>query len=147
MSEVNYFRACWAGSAYRNEQFIPDNRWKRVTGKCLHEPVLSVSTRLVNVSQFRKQFRSSYPLGQTFFLCASTLKQLSVFLKERPTENLKELAKVAQQYISAHQCQLAHTSNRDTMKVNPDKGEVDKNMKCFNCNCLGHKAMDYSSLF
>ena len=34
----------------------------------------------------------------------SCSKQLSVFLKERPTENLKELAKVAQQYISAHQC-------------------------------------------
>ena len=26
MSEVNYFRACWAVSAYRNEQFIPENR-------------------------------------------------------------------------------------------------------------------------
>ena len=48
MSEVNYFRACWGGSAYRNEQYIPENRWKRVTGKYLHEPVLLVSTRLVN---------------------------------------------------------------------------------------------------
>ena len=65
-----------------------------------------------------------------------------MFLKKRQTENLKELAKVAQQYISAHQCQLAQTSNRDMKKVNPDKGEVDKNMKCFNLNCLGRKAMD-----
>ena len=59
-----------------------------------------------------------------------------------PTENLKELAKVAQQNISAHQFQLANASNRNTKKVNPDKSEVDKNMKCFNCNCLGHKAMN-----
>ena len=35
MSEINYFRASWAGSAYRDEQFIPENRWKRVTGKYL----------------------------------------------------------------------------------------------------------------
>ena len=79
----------------------------------------------------KEQFNDSFP------------RQLSVFLKERPTENLKELAKVAQQYISGHQCQLGHIfSNRDTKKMNPDKGEVDKNMKCFNCNCPGHKAMD-----
>ena len=58
MSEINYFRACWAGSAYRNEQYIPENRWKQVTNKYLHEPVLSVSTRLVNVSQFRMQVGS-----------------------------------------------------------------------------------------
>ena len=73
MSEVNYFRACWAVSAYRNEQLIPENGWKRVTGKYLHEPVLSVSTRLVNVSQFRKWVRAGCPLGQTCFLGASTL--------------------------------------------------------------------------
>ena len=64
MSEVNYFRACWAGSPYRNEQFIPENRWKQVTGKYLHEHVLSVSTRLVNVSQFRKHVRAGCPRGQ-----------------------------------------------------------------------------------
>ena len=78
MSEIEYFRECWAGSAYRNEQFIPENRWKRVTGKYLHEPVLSVSTRLVNVSQFRKQVRAGCPRGQTCFLCASTLMQYCV---------------------------------------------------------------------
>ena len=73
MSEENYFRASWAGSAFRNEQVIPENRWKRVTGKYLHEPVLSVSTRLVNVSQFRKQDLAGCPRGQTCFLCASIL--------------------------------------------------------------------------
>ena len=75
MSEINYFRACWAGSAYRNEQSIPENRWKRVAGKYLHEPVLLVSTRLVNVSQFRKQVLAGCPRGQTCFLSASTLFQ------------------------------------------------------------------------
>ena len=69
-------------------------------------------------------------------------KNLSIFLKERPTIDLKEIAKAAEQYLSAHQCELSDSHDAKQFKFgNKPKSEEDEK-KCYNCNGRNHKASE-----
>lgn len=73
-------------------------------------------------------------------------KQLSIFLKERTTNDLKELAKMADQYLSAHQSELAASARYDDNgfrnKQFENKKENNTDFRCFNCNGRSHKASE-----
>jgi len=70
-------------------------------------------------------------------------KELSVFLKERATKDLHEIALAAEQYLSAHQCQLATTNINRPLKTEEKTSSSDtKDMRCYNCNGKFHKASD-----
>ena len=76
----------------------------------------------------------------------SCLKDVSVFLKERSPKDLKELAKLAEQYLCAHGKKLS-------MKVPVTKQEVKTclprthkdAMRCYVCDGRGHRAVECQS--
>ena len=79
----------------------------------------------------------------------SCSKDVSVFLKERRPENLEELAKLAEQYLTAHNKKLS----TKTLGVKQDaresrlvlSGGQKDTLRCFACDGRGHKAADCPS--
>jgi hypothetical protein len=68
----------------------------------------------------------------------SVNKDLSIFLRERGPEDLKELAKLADQFLIAHNQQLCVTRKEDATPSKKDK----KDVTCYNCGKQGHKSFD-----
>jgi len=72
-------------------------------------------------------------------------KELSVFLKERPTIDLQDIAMAAEQYLNAHQSQLSTLSNNNRVPTkSEDKASSQENreIRCYNCNGRYHKASE-----
>ena len=91
----------------------------------------------------------------------SVHKELSLFLKERQPKDVKEMAKLAEQYIEAHGgWQFTTAGKQKGFKGNKDKGQAHgssgetkkenlqhsqhtgKKFTCFICDMPGHKAKD-----
>ena len=78
-------------------------------------------------------------------------KELAIHLRERATETLVQIAKIADQYLEAHGKHLFSPASRKPV-VPPQKEET-KNQQndsttvvCFKCNARGHKAVNRPSL-
>ena len=73
-------------------------------------------------------------------LVRSYPKDLSVFINERETTDLKYVAKIANQYLVTHGKQLYTALNHDDIKPFNDETDTDRQtIKCFNCSKVGHK--------
>ena len=82
----------------------------------------------------REQFTNSCP------------KDVSVFLKERSSKDLEELAKLVEQYLNAHGKKLSTKApvTKQDMKTSLPRTHKDV-MRCYVCDGRGHKAMECPS--
>jgi len=71
-------------------------------------------------------------------------KQLSIFLKERATADLQEIAKAAEQYLNAHQSQLSEVNQNNKQLKSGDKSnpQEEREIRCYNCNGKNHRASE-----
>ena len=73
-------------------------------------------------------------------------KELSVYLMERKPQTLDELAKLAEQYLQAHNKKLSARDvvpRRDLSKPKESgRPSFNNDLKCFACHGYGHKAAD-----
>ena len=78
----------------------------------------------------REQFINSCP------------KDVSVFLKERSLKGLEELAKLAKQYLNAHEKKLSAKApvTKPDVKTNLPRTHKDA-MRCYVCDGRGHRAV------
>ena len=76
-------------------------------------------------------------------------KDVSVFLKEKSPENLEELAKLAEQYLTGHNKTLSTKTigvKQDARESRPVLSGSQKDaFRCFACDGRGHKAADCPS--
>ena len=71
----------------------------------------------------------------------SCSKDLSVFISERETTDLKDVAKIANQYLVAHGKLLYTARNHDEKKPFYVETAADRpTVKCFNNGKVGHKS-------
>ena len=79
----------------------------------------------------REQFTNSFP------------KDVSVFLKERSSKDLEELAKLAEQYLNAHGKKLSTKAplTKQDVKISLLKTHKDA-MRCYVCDGRGHIAVE-----
>ena len=84
----------------------------------------------------REQFTSSFP------------KDLLIWLKQSNPKTVDELSRLADQYLAACNQKL---SSKEVIKRNGTRAGAKDNhsgfspastLKCFLCNCIGHRAID-----
>ena len=85
--------------------------------------------------------------GQFIHSCP---EDLSLYLREKSPGTLEELAKVAEQFVIAHEGQLSALMSPVKGKQSSQRGngvgnkenKGGKRIQCFNCKAYGHKAID-----
>ena len=81
---------------------------------------------------------------EQFFV--SCPKDLAIHLRERAPETLAKIAKIADQYLEAHDKHLFSPVSRKLAKQLEDKAENTQSnstaIQCFKCNTRGHKAVN-----
>ena len=82
----------------------------------------------------REQFTNSFP------------KDMSVFVKERSSKDLEELAKLAEQYLNIHGKKLSMKApvTKQDVKTSLPKTHKDA-MRCCVCDGRGHRAVECPS--
>ena len=82
--------------------------------------------------------------GQLINACP---KDLSVFLRDKGSENLADLTKAAEQFLNAHKrniCQANPSTNRyrGAQSESDNQRGDPRGLRCYKCNGFGHKAID-----
>ena len=103
----------------------------------------------VELSEVGKTFEGVEELMVREQFTMSCPRDVSIFLKERKPRNLEKLAKVAEQYLDAHNKKLSSKATVARQDARDGKlagsGSQRDVMRCFECDGKSHRAVDCSN--
>ena len=108
-------------------------------------------TQWVKLSDVESSFEGIIELMVKEQFANSCSKELSVHLMKRKPQSLRELAAIAEQYLTAHNKKLSSRDFNANAKKNAPRSEgkisdisptTTGSIKCFNCGKVGHRASE-----